>query len=296
MREKMALRIEVVGDSFCPGVDRAIKLTEQTLSEEGGPVYSAGPLIHNPQVVAELAGRGLEALDEERSESTDLTGARVVVRSHGIDIATERRLEGCGAVLVDATCPTVKRAQQAARELVEQGHAVLVVGSPEHPEVRSIVGRAGAPVAVVEDAAGARRWLEEDGKSAGKVGVVCQTTISRELQDEVVDVLRAALPEVEVRDTLCESVARRRREAVALAGRVDLMLVVGGRTSSNTAKLAGTCSAAGVPTHHIEDPSEIDTQWLDGVESVGIAGGSSTPGWLIEDTVRHLRELSGKGA
>jgi (E)-4-hydroxy-3-methyl-but-2-enyl pyrophosphate reductase len=289
----MALEIVVARDSsFCPGVDRAMRKTEKKLAKRKGPVYSYGPLIHNPQVVSGLRKAGLETL-EPGGDFPDLRGVPVVIRSHGIDIEVERALVECGARLVDATCNTVKRAQRAAQEVAEEGYRVVVLGSAMHPEVRSIIGRAGADVTVISNMEEAERFAEGAAGKAGPVGIVCQTTINRSLLDSVAALLRSRGLVVEVRDTICKWVARRQEEAVELAKRVDLMLVVGGRNSSNTAQLAAICSASGVSTHHIEDPSEITPEWLEGVSSVGITGGASTPDWLIDETVARLEELSG---
>lgn len=287
------MKIEIAGESsFCPGVDRAIRITEETISQKSEPTYSVGPLIHNPEVVSRLQMLGLKVLDPD-GEYPDLGGAEVIIRSHGIDTETEAGLERLGAVLVDATCPIVKQAQEAARQLADSGCAVLVLGSASHPEVRSIVGRAGAPVTVIEDVDEARRWAASEGREAERVGVVCQTTIPRDLLDSVVPIIQSAGGRVEVRDTICKSVARRQEEAVELAGRVDLMIVVGGRNSSNTAHLAEICTGAGVTTYHVEDPSEIRGEWLAGARSVGVTGGASTPEWQIEETVARLEEIAG---
>lgn len=291
----MALRIETTQDSsFCPGVDRAFRITEETM--EAHQAYSLGPLIHNPAVVSRLSLLGLRPIDLDCEDLPDLDGVHVVIRSHGIDTETEERLRALGAVLVDATCPTVKRAQEAARELAEQGFEVLVLGSATHPEVRSIVGRAGAPVTVIESVEEAESWLER-APAGGRVGVVCQTTTSRDLLHAVVPALKERMREVAIKDTICHSVTRRREEALELSGRVELMVVVGGRDSSNTARLAEVCAQTGVETMQIEGPEEIDPARLEGIESVGVTGGASTPSWLIEETVARIREMgSGRKA
>ncbi|HEY5530562.1 MAG TPA: 4-hydroxy-3-methylbut-2-enyl diphosphate reductase, partial [Candidatus Anoxymicrobiaceae bacterium] len=264
----MALDIRIARDSsFCPGVGRALKITEEILFNADGPTYTLGPLIHNPGAVERLAMIGLDALDPDELESADLSGASVIVRSHGIDIQTEKKLEELGAEIIDATCPTVKHAQEAARELADDGYTVVVLGKEAHPEVRSIIGRAGGPVTALANADDARRWVEETGGSPGRVGIVCQTTLSKELLDAVVSILKESAEEVEVKNTLCESVMQRRKEAIDLCGTVDLMIVVGGHNSSNTAQLAATCATTGVATHLIEYSDEIQPEWLEGVES-----------------------------
>lgn len=288
----MAIQIEVTEDSaFCPGVDRAFRITEKILFGKTGPCLSVGPLIHNPEVVNRLAMLGLSVLDPDGEDMPDLEGMTVVIRSHGIDTATEQRLEELGATLVDATCPTVKRAQDAARELLESGHTVLVVGSATHPEVRSIVGRAGGPVGVLQSADEARRWAEENAGIEGPLGIVCQTTIPREKLDSVLDELASFSDRIALRDTICESVARRQDEARELASRMDVMIVAGGRNSSNTAQLAATCQGTGVPTHLIEDAGEIRPEWLEGSSRVGVTGGASTPDWLIQEIIEKIEEL-----
>ncbi len=289
----MGFQIEITGDSsFCPGVERAFRITEETMSGQANVTYSLGPLIHNPAVVSRLAALGLKTIDLDSAELPDLEGAQVLIRSHGIDTESERRLQELGAVLVDATCPTVKRAQRAAARFVEEGRTVLVLGSASHPEVRSIVGRAPGPVTVLESPGDASRWVEEKGASAGRVGVVCQTTIARDLRDSVLAVLEGSVRDLEVGDTICEAVLKRREEATELAGRVDVMIVVGGRNSSNTTRLAEICHETGVPTHLIENPSELDPGWFESARLVGVTGGASTPAWLIKETVGRLEEIS----
>jgi len=290
----LAFSIEVARDSsFCPGVGRAIRIAEQTLSGAAGPVYSVGPLIHNPQVVAELRERGLRPLEPEAGTLPELNGVPVVVRSHGIDADTEGLLERSGARVVDATCPTVKRAQEAARRLHETGYHVVILGSPTHPEVRSIIGRIDVPVTVLESRDAAEHWLEGPGSHVNRVGIVCQTTISPKLLADVDALFEGRVPEVLACDTVCETVAVRQLEAVALAGRVDLVIVVGGRDSSNTARLTEICRESGAAVHQIEDASEIDPRWLEGIRAVGVTGGASTPGDAISQTVERLEELGG---
>ena len=288
----MAINIEVTRDSsFCPGVDRAFKITEQMLFGGKTRCYSIGPLIHNPEVVKRLGMLGLEVIDPDSEDLPDLAGMNVVIRSHGIDTATEKKLESLGAVLVDATCPTVKRAQEAASMLVELGYHPIVLGAASHPEVRSIVGRAGGPVTVLESVDEAKRWSDEHRGEELKIGVVCQTTISRDLLKAVMAVLEQDFKDITVMNTICESVSRRQEEANEMARSVDLMIVAGGRNSSNTAHLAQRCGEECANTRLIEDPSEIDCDWLQGVSSVGVTGGASTPDWLIQETVEKLFEL-----
>jgi len=184
----MAINIEVTKDSsFCPGVDRAFKITEQMLFGGKTRCYSIGPLIHNPEVVKRLGMLGLEVIDADSDQLPDLAGTNVVIRSHGIDTATEQKLESLGAVLVDATCPTVKRAQEAASMLVELGYLPLVIGVASHPEVRSIVRMVVSEYPVLDVYSGKRMLIQseiEKGLSASfkKSYIICDEMLLRNVQ------------------------------------------------------------------------------------------------------------------
>ncbi|MDD5448445.1 MAG: 4-hydroxy-3-methylbut-2-enyl diphosphate reductase [Actinomycetota bacterium] len=287
----MGFEIEVAkNSSFCPGVERAYRITLDVLEKHDAPVFSAGPIIHNRGVVSELEKRGLTIVNPD-SPPEEIKGHPLIIRSHGIDLETERKLEEHGALLVDATCSTVKRAQKAAKELVESGYPVLLLGSAKHPEIRSIAGRAGGPVTIIESPEDAMRWREAHADKTAKVGIVCQTTISSELLDKVKSIIAPAAKELRVKNTICESVLVRRRETLELAKKVDLMIVVGGKNSSNTARLVELCRSTGVDTYHIEEPSEISESWFGSAKRVGVTGGASTPKSQILKTVDRLREI-----
>lgn len=291
----METTIEVARNStFCPGVDRAIKIVEEKLSGSKNLIYTAGPIIHNPEVVKRLEFLGLKMLDPVAEPLPDLDGATVIIRSHGIDLATEEKLRKAGALIIDATCPNVKRAQKAARALEDKGHHVIVVGSAKHPEVLSILGRLKRKAAVVENPEQARKWISENQGSSKKVGIISQTTISADTLQSVVEVFRELSGQFEFCDTRCESVSRRQNEALQMCKRVDLMIVVGGRNSSNTANLAALCKDTGVKTIHVEDPKEIDSETISGARKIGIIGGASTPEWQIEETVARIESLASR--
>ncbi|WP_278854509.1 4-hydroxy-3-methylbut-2-enyl diphosphate reductase, partial [Gordonibacter pamelaeae] len=254
----------------CYGVQRALDLALKAV-EDGGRAYTLGPLIHNPQVVAQLAERGVRAVDGVE----DVAGAgTVVIRSHGVTPAVKRSVAACGLPLVDATCPHVARAQRAAADLAEQGRHVVVVGEAGHPEVEGLVAcarEAGAPVSVVAGPDDLPDTLD------GPVGVVVQTTQTREVLDAVVAALEQRGVQLLVKNTICFATRQRQEAAAALADEVDAIVVIGGRNSSNTSRLADICAAACPRTHHIESPDEIDPAWLAGCGAVGVTAGASTP-------------------
>lgn len=268
----------------CYGVQRALDLALKAV-EDGGCAYTLGPLIHNPQVVAQLAECGVRAVDSVE----DVAGAgTVVIRSHGVTPEVKRSVAACGLPLVDATCPHVARAQRAAADLAEQGRHVVVVGEAGHPEVEGLVAcarEAGAPVSVVAGPDDLPETLE------GPVGVVVQTTQTREALDAVVAALEERGVQLLVKNTICFATRQRQEAAAALAGEVDAMVVIGGRNSSNTTRLADICAAACSRTHHIESPDEIDPAWLAGCGAVGVTAGASTPEEQIEAVATLLEAL-----
>ena len=268
----------------CYGVQRALDLALKAV-EDGGRVYTLGPLIHNPQVVAQLAERGVRAVDGVE----DVAGAgTVVIRSHGVTPAVKRSVAACGLPLVDATCPHVARAQRAAADLAEQGRHVVVVGEAGHPEVEGLVAcarEAGASVSVVAGPDDLPDTLD------GPVGVVVQTTQTREVLDAVVAALEQRGVQLLVKNTICFATRQRQEAAAALADEVDAIVVIGGRNSSNTSRLADICAAACPRTHHIESPDEIDPAWLAGCGAVGITAGASTPEGQIDAVAAFLEAL-----
>ncbi|MGE5509510.1 MAG: bifunctional 4-hydroxy-3-methylbut-2-enyl diphosphate reductase/30S ribosomal protein S1 [Chitinophagales bacterium] len=279
------MRIEVARRAgFCFGVKRAIELAVRTLAQAApGSVYSVGDIIHNPQTVAQLAGMGLRVVD---SIDQIPAGATLLVRSHGLDRRQVAAAEARGVRIVDATCPDVRKAQLAAEELREAGYQVVIVGDPGHPEVEALQAEAGPASVLVagpEAVAGLR--------TSGRIGVVAQTTQPPAKVEACIEALRRTGAEVVAQKTTCGATQRRQEEAASMAKAHPVMVVVGGRKSANTTKLAELCRAAGARTYHVEDPREIEPEWFAGVDSVGITAGASTPDWIIEEVVDKMAEL-----
>ncbi len=269
---------------FCPGVKRAINAAERAREKAGGVVYTLGPLIHNPQVVEWLESKGVKALPESSRAygRAAREGAPVVIRSHGVTPAALRELHSLGVTVVDATCPIVRKAQKAARGLVEEGYRLVIIGAADHPEVRAILGCVDGEAAVVEDREGL--WCR-DGRKPRKVGVIAQTTIDLSLFRELTCQLVGRVPELKVVDTLCRSTRARQQEARRLAAASDFVLVLGGRNSSNTNFLRRISLLSGTPTLQLEEAGELDTAVLSGVERLAILGGASTPEWIVEEVL-----------
>jgi 4-hydroxy-3-methylbut-2-enyl diphosphate reductase len=265
---------------FCFGVRRAIELAERQLSA-GEKVYSLGPLIHNPQAIERLKGRGLIVVN---SPDEVLSGT-VVIRSHGAPSQVIEHLKSRGLKVVDATCPLVKRVHERARELAREGYAVVIVGERDHPEIQGILAEVGEAT-VVED---------DPPKSLGavrRVGVLAQTTqASQSFRRVVAGLLEFDFEELRVYNTICSATVDRQEAALELARRVEVMFVLGGRNSANTARLAQFSEAAGVPTFQLETAAELATGMTAGKTVAGVTAGASTPDWIIDEFVKKLETL-----
>jgi 4-hydroxy-3-methylbut-2-enyl diphosphate reductase len=188
--------------------------------------------------------------------------------------------------IVDATCVLVQHAQRVVRELHEQGYAVVVIGDADHPEVKGIIGYAPGVVVLSSDDAP----LKLPGR--GRIGVVGQTTLPQDKFARIVaELVARPFREIKVVNTLCKEVDRRLEAAVALCGQVDVMFVLGGLHSANTCQLAGVCRERGVPTHHLEDWSSFDPEYVRGCGTAGVTAGASTPDWIIDEFVENLQRL-----
>lgn len=266
----------------CYGVERALDMTRVAAREAAGPVRTMGPLIHNPRVVSELADAGVAAADSLDAGDT----GTVVIRAHGVTPAITERAHALGLLVVDATCPYVTKVHRAAAALARDGYQVVVVGEAGHPEVEGIVGHAGPGTLVISDPAEL-----DHADLARRVGVVVQTTQTDAQFSAVVAALAPRVAELTVVNTICKATHERQEGAADLAGRADVMIVIGGRNSGNTRRLVEICSARCPATHHIEAAGEIEPAWLDGAALIGVGAGASTPASHIEEVVSALTEM-----
>jgi len=266
---------------FCFGVKRALQIAERTPNDTSGPIYTLGPLIHNKQVVESLEGKGIRVNDIELVQE-----GTFIVRSHGVSPEVFEKAKLKGLNLIDATCPFVKRAQELAKEMFDDGYQVIVVGDKDHPEVIGIVGWTNNSAIVVEK--------PEEAESLPhfqKIGLIAQTTQPRENFEAVAKVLEAKTDNLRFFNTICHATGERQEAARDLSKQVDLMLVVGGVNSANTRKLARICEASGTLTFHIENKNDLKPEWFDGVEKVGLTAGASTPDWIIEEVEKECLKL-----
>jgi 4-hydroxy-3-methylbut-2-enyl diphosphate reductase len=266
---------------FCSGVTRAIKIALAAAGRSTEGVYSLGPLIHNPQVVKKLEQVGVRPLTR-----LGKGGGTIIVRSHGASPRTLARAQEKGFSLIDATCPFVRKAQQNARKLYEMGYEVLIVGERTHPEVKGIRSHIDGRALVAETVEQAKRL-----KFGSRVGIIAQTTAAVDTFAGIAGEVSRRAREVLVFNTICIETARRQERARALARKVDVLLVVGGRNSANTSRLEELCRSICKRTHHVETADEIDGRWFKSCASVGIVAGASTPKWLVTNIVDRLEGM-----
>lgn len=277
------LRIEVASHAgVCYGVERALKLAAHAAESARGSVTTLGPLIHNPIVVRDLesAGvKGAQTVDEVESGT-------LIIRAHGVVPQVIDQARAKGLEVLDATCPYVKKVHMAAEKLVREGYQLIVVGESGHPEVEGILGHAGDAAHVVSTP------HDLDGVDlARKVGVVVQTTQTPANLAAIVSALALRTMDLRVVNTICSATQERQDSAAELASRADVMIVIGGKNSGNTRRLAEICMACCPRTHHIEDSSEIQRTWFEGVALVGITAGASTPGSHIDAALACINRL-----
>ena len=265
---------------FCFGVKRAINTAFE--AARTGNINCLGPLIHNPQEVERLRKAGVETVDDF---STLKEGNSLIIRSHGVPPSTLEQAKKQGLQIIDLTCPFVGKAQRHAENLRDEGYQVVVVGEKEHPEVQSIIGYAGKDAVVIENVQDM-----DEVKFQSRIGIVAQTTQSYGNFSEIVLKFLRISKELKVYNTICNSTTERQRAAQVLARQVDVMLVVGGRNSANTSRLATICRQEGKPTHHIEVAGEVRPEWFQDARKIGVTAGASTPDWVLNEVLERLKK------
>lgn len=267
---------------FCMGVKRAVNIALETAKEKGKDIYTLGPLIHSPQTVEMLEEKNIRVVEDIEG----LTSGTIIIRAHGVGPEVREAIEKSPLECRDATCPLVIRIRTIIEKCAKQGYTTVIVGDKGHAEVSALLGYADGRGTVVENV--------EDVNSVpkGKLCVVAQSTQERQLFKKVVRKLKDRGGEVKVYDTICDATTWRQEEVKALAARVHAMVVVGGRNSANTRRLAEISRGMGVKTFQIEEPAELTGEELAGSEEVGVTAGASTPNWLIEKVIDRLEHLS----
>ena len=272
---------------FCFGVKRAVDTVYQQIEQyRGEKIFTYGPIIHNEEVIKDLRSHGVEVLnDEEELKTADADV--VVIRSHGVAKYIYDILEERGITCVDATCPFVKKIHKIVAEKSAEGSYIVIVGNGEHPEVHGIRGWAGEQVTVVQTQEDAERFELPDKDQ--KVCIVAQTTFNYNKFKELVEIISKKRYDIVVLNTICNATKERQTEARQIAARVDAMVVIGDKRSSNTQKLFEICKEECLNTYYIQTLDDLDINQLRSVESVGITAGASTPNKIIEEVQNNVR-------
>lgn len=276
------IRAEAMG--FCFGVRDALTLVESLADPESVTIH--GELVHNERVLVQLGRRGFRQTPEAERHDLPQT-PRVLITAHGVSDRERGRLAAAGKSLIDATCPLVKRVHEAAQDLNRRGYFVVVIGRPGHAEVEGIIGD-------LDDCAVLANETAVCPFPAAKIGVVCQSTTPPTVAERVCRALKAANPgkEIHYADTICRPTKERQHAVLDLLGRIDALVVVGGRQSNNTRQLAQLALDHGVPVAHVQGPTDLDEAWLRCFQVVGLTAGTSTPDDVIDAVERAMKKLS----
>ncbi|GAB6100763.1 bifunctional 4-hydroxy-3-methylbut-2-enyl diphosphate reductase/30S ribosomal protein S1 [Halanaerocella petrolearia] len=267
---------------FCFGVDRAMNVALKAGQDSRGAVCTLGPLIHNPQAVKKLE----EANVGVTEKINDIDNGTVIIRSHGVRPEVINEAQSKELEIINATCPFVKKVQDKAEKLLEDGYQVLISGDSNHPEVVGILGHTDDEAVVIEDLSDCR-----DLKLSSKIGVVSQTTQSINKFRELINYLVPKVTNLKIHNTICTTTEQRQNEAADLSQEVDLMIVIGGYNSANTNHLAEICRENDVTTYHIEKADELQADWFTNIKKVGVTAGASTPNWIIKEVVSRMTDM-----
>ncbi len=274
---------------FCFGVQRAVDMAyEQAGHRE---VYTFGSIIHNEEVIEDLKSKGVNII-EDLDELEGKAECTVVIRSHGVEKKVYDDLNSRGIHVVDATCPFVKKIHNIVKNDSEAGRVIIIVGDPNHQEVKGIVGWCSGEVHVVDSEEGVLSLIDVLSDKSREISVVSQTTFNLNKFNNIVDIIRNKLYNVNVYETICNATAVRQKEAKEIASRVDAMIVIGGRNSSNTQKLYDISKKECENTYYIQTLVDLDLTTFESVSRVGITAGASTPNYIIKEVHSSMAELS----
>ena len=271
---------------FCFGVKRAVDTVYQQVEENKDcKIYTFGPIIHNDEVIKDMQAKGVTVLEGEEDLPKAKNGI-VIIRSHGVPKRICDRMDELGIQYVDATCPFVKKIHKIAMKKAEEGAFLVVIGNPVHPEVEGIMGWAGEDAAVISTAEEAEHLTVPEDR---KICVVAQTTFNYNKFKELVEIISKRRYDISVLNTICSATKERQTETARIADRVDAMIVIGDKRSSNTQKLFEICKNACNNTYYIQTLDDLNVNQLRSVETVGITAGASTPNNIIEEVQNYVR-------
>jgi len=272
---------------FCAGVDRAIEIVEKALAKFGRPIYVRHEIVHNTYVVNDLKAKGaifIEELDEVPP------GATLVFSAHGVSKAVQMEAQARGFQIFDATCPLVTKVHVEVAKLAKEGFEFIMIGHKGHPEVEGTMGQLSEGIHLVEELADVGRTTP---KQTAKLAVVTQTTLSVDDTAEIAAAIKSRFPAIREpkQQDICYATQNRQDAVKVLTGQVDLVIVVGSPTSSNSNRLAELSRKRGVPGYMVDDASELKDEWFNGVQRVGLTAGASAPEVLVNGVIQRIKAL-----
>lgn len=269
---------------FCFGVRRSLELAQKALKEAKKPLYSFGQIIHNPEVIRKLEEAGLKVINNLDS----IKKGTVVIRTHGLTPGQIVQIKEKGLEIVDTTCPYVMASQRICQKLIKENITPVIIGERGHPEIQSLMGFSRDKAVVVNG-----QKKVGLGQIKGKIGLVAQTTLSQEKYEKTIkQIPKNKFKEVKIFNTICNDALQRQISVKEVAKSSDLVLIIGGKNSANTRRLYDICSDLGVETYHIESAKQVKKKWLKDKKKVALAGGASTPDWIIDEVSEAIRRMS----
>ncbi len=272
---------------FCFGVTRAVNMVYEAIEKENVPIYTYGPIIHNDEVVKDMEKNGVTVINDLDELSSHEKGV-MIIRSHGISKAEYDRIKNCGFEVLNATCPFVSKIHRYVEDYSSKGYDIIIVGSPKHPEVCGIKGWADEKchVTIINSPEDAENYMKNSTK---KLCIVSQTTFNYNKFQELVEIFEKKGYDISVVNTICNATEERQTEAKEIAAKVDAMIIIGGRHSSNTRKLYEICSRECADTYFIQTRDDLHLDLPKSVRLVGITAGASTPNKIIEEVQNYVR-------
>jgi len=271
---------------FCWGVKRVVKLTEEKIAKSNTTIFTHGPLIHNQEVIHKLEKKGVCTLSAAVTGDQLIKlpeGAPIIIRAHGVPPEEGQKLTDAGLKVIDGTCPHVVIIQKKVKDAFSHGRIVLILGDKGHAEVIGLLGYCPGKGYVISDEKDINNVPENKA-----VTVVAQSTLDKKTFDNLTGIIKVKWHDNQIIDTRCDATTRRQEEAIELCGKVDAMIIIGGKNSANTKRLTQICRNEGVPAYHIENADELAEINFEGIDAVGVTAGASTPDWIIESVVEKL--------
>lgn len=278
---------------FCEGVKRAIKIArKQEKENKGNPVFILKEIVHNPQVVEDLARKGLKSV---KSLKEIPAGATIIFSAHGVSPQVFRQAQKRGLKIIDATCPLVLKVHAIAKKLAGQGYKIIYLGDPRHDEVLGVMGEDIQNIIPInpnfftktQNLKGKLRLVKNN-----KIAVITQTTLSTKDTQKAIDSLRAVFPKILIYNTICHATTERQQAVVDLVKKVQAIVVIGGKRSANTKRLWEIARNFGKKAYSIENAKNLHNEWFDDVDKVGITAGASTPDWVTQEVLDKLESLN----